>query len=334
MAAPTKRLDLVELGQLSFERPDEGRFRALGLARQAMQRGGMAPAVLNAANEVAVEAFLTRRIGFLQIAELVAETLDMAEGRNLLAEVDDLSGVLAVDAAARGLALNLLERWSAVGGAMIDGCARCAVNDPDWRRMQWSFYEPLTGGFGKLLTFTLPFLFVLIIVVFVHELGHFLVARWCGVKVKAFSIGFGKEIFGFYDRYGTRWRFAWVPLGGYVKFLDDENSASVPSRDALARMTPGRARGSVPEQVTGGAGGHRGGRADRQFPAGDSDLYRVLHGHGHARDGAARRRAAARRRGGQLRLPGRRRDPSRSTASRSRPSTTCSGWSAAAPTRS
>ena len=60
MAAPTKRLDLVEIGQLSFERPDEQRFRALGLARQAMQRGGMAPAVLNAANEVAVEAFLAR----------------------------------------------------------------------------------------------------------------------------------------------------------------------------------------------------------------------------------------------------------------------------------
>lgn len=102
----------------------------------------------------------------------------------------------------------------------------------------------LTGGFGKLLTFTLPFLFVLVIVVFIHELGHFLVARWCGVKVKAFSIGFGKEIFGFYDRYGTRWRFAWVPLGGYVKFLDDENSASVPSRDALARMSPAEREGA------------------------------------------------------------------------------------------
>ena len=104
--------------------------------------------------------------------------------------------------------------------------------------------QGLTGGFGKLLTFTLPFLFVLMIVVFVHELGHFLVARWCGVKVKAFSIGFGKEIFGFYDRYGTRWRFAWVPLGGYVKFLDDENSASVPSRDALARMSPAEREGA------------------------------------------------------------------------------------------
>jgi len=112
MAAPTKRLNLVELGQLSFEPPDESRFQALGLARQVMQRGGMAPAVLSAANEVAVEAFLTRRISFLQIAQLVAETLAMAEGRNLLAEADDLAAVLAVDGAARGLALNLLDRWS------------------------------------------------------------------------------------------------------------------------------------------------------------------------------------------------------------------------------
>ncbi len=81
----------------------------------------------------------------------------------------------------------------------------------------------------------LAFLFVLTVVIFVHELGHFLVARWCGVRVKTFSIGFGKEIFGFNDRYNTRWRLAWIPLGGYVKFLDDENSASVPSRDALQR---------------------------------------------------------------------------------------------------
>ena len=108
MAAPTKRLDLIEIGQLSFERPDEGRFRALGLARQAMQQGGMAPAVLNAANEVAVEAFLAGRLGFLQIAQLVAETLEMANGRGLLGEATDLTGVLAADASARRLALNLL----------------------------------------------------------------------------------------------------------------------------------------------------------------------------------------------------------------------------------
>src|SRR4030095_10018490 len=100
------------------------------------------------------------------------------------------------------------------------------------------------SGLSSFLAVLLPFLFVLTVVVFIHELGHFLVARWCGVRVKAFSIGFGKEIFGFYDRYGTRWRFAWVPLGGYVKFLDDENSASVPSRDTLARMTPAEREGA------------------------------------------------------------------------------------------
>jgi len=110
MAAPTKRLDLVDIGQLSFERPNEQRFQALGLARQAMQRGGMAPAVLNAANEVAVEAFLEQRLGFLQIAQLVAETLELAEAKGLLGEATDLDGVLAVDASARRLALNVLRR--------------------------------------------------------------------------------------------------------------------------------------------------------------------------------------------------------------------------------
>jgi regulator of sigma E protease len=90
----------------------------------------------------------------------------------------------------------------------------------------------------------LAFLFVLTVVIFVHELGHFLVARWCGVRVKTFSIGFGREIFGFNDRYNTRWRLAWIPLGGYVKFLDDENGASVPSREALQRMTPADREGA------------------------------------------------------------------------------------------
>src|SRR6478609_10381111 len=80
-----------------------------------------------------------------------------------------------------------------------------------------------------LLGYAVPFLFVLTIVVFFHELGHFLVARWCGVAVKAFSIGFGPEIFGFSDRHGTRWRVSWIPLGGYVKFIDDDNVASAQS---------------------------------------------------------------------------------------------------------
>lgn len=71
-----------------------------------------------------------------------------------------------------------------------------------------------------------PFVFVLTIVVFFHELGHFLVGRWCGVKVDAFSLGFGPEIAAFVDRSGTRWRLAWIPLGGYVKFHGDANGAS------------------------------------------------------------------------------------------------------------
>jgi regulator of sigma E protease len=94
----------------------------------------------------------------------------------------------------------------------------------------------------------LPFLFVLSIVVFFHELGHFLVARWCGVRVLVFSIGFGPELVGFNDRHGTRWKIAAVPLGGYVKFFGDENAASVPDQAALARMSEAERRESFPHQ--------------------------------------------------------------------------------------
>ena len=88
------------------------------------------------------------------------------------------------------------------------------------------------------------FLLVLTLVVFIHELGHFLVARWCGVTVKAFSIGFGPEIYGFNDRHGTRWRFAWIPLGGYVKFIDDENASSQPSGSAKQKLSAAERAGS------------------------------------------------------------------------------------------
>jgi regulator of sigma E protease len=95
------------------------------------------------------------------------------------------------------------------------------------------------SGFGDtLLSYLLPFLFVLTVVVFVHELGHFLVARWCGVGIKAFSIGFGPEIVGFTDRHDTRWKISWIPLGGYVKFIDDENVASTGGRRTLDQLTP------------------------------------------------------------------------------------------------
>lgn len=102
----------------------------------------------------------------------------------------------------------------------------------------------LTSSMGTTLFYLMSFVAVLTVVVFIHELGHFLVARWCGVKVSAFSIGFGREIFGFVDRHGTRWRFAWIPLGGYVKFMDDANAASVPSAVSKDSMSPAERDGS------------------------------------------------------------------------------------------
>lgn len=87
------------------------------------------------------------------------------------------------------------------------------------------------------LSWVLPFLFVLGVVVFVHEMGHFLVARYFGVTVETFSIGFGPEIGGFHDKKGTRWRVAWIPLGGYVKFKGDDNAASVPSQNDIHSLS-------------------------------------------------------------------------------------------------
>ncbi len=94
-------------------------------------------------------------------------------------------------------------------------------------------------GLGATIgSYVLPFLFVLTIVVFFHELGHFLVARWCGVTVKVFSVGFGPELIGFNDRKGTRWRVSLIPLGGYVRFLGDETEASLGEGSALASLSP------------------------------------------------------------------------------------------------
>ncbi|HZR62366.1 MAG TPA: RIP metalloprotease RseP [Xanthobacteraceae bacterium] len=89
---------------------------------------------------------------------------------------------------------------------------------------------------GDVLRYLVPFVFVLSIVVFFHELGHFLVARLCGVRILAFSIGFGPEIAGFYDRHGTRWKIAVIPLGGYVKFFGDESAASTPDKARISSM--------------------------------------------------------------------------------------------------
>src|ERR1700750_695294 len=107
-----------------------------------------------------------------------------------------------------------------------------------------------TLGHG-LIGYIVPFLFVLTIVVFFHALGHFLVARWCGVKVLTFSLGFGPELFGFNDRHGTRWKVSAVPLGGYVKFFGDDNAASVPDTKSGASMTAEERAGTFHHKKVG-----------------------------------------------------------------------------------
>ncbi|CAN7573552.1 RIP metalloprotease RseP [Mesorhizobium amorphae] len=91
---------------------------------------------------------------------------------------------------------------------------------------------------GFVLGTLVPFLFVLTVVVFVHEMGHYLIGRWCGIGVKAFSIGFGPELFGFNDSHGTRWKLSAIPLGGYVKFVGDMNAtSSQPSAEAMETLS-------------------------------------------------------------------------------------------------
>lgn len=86
--------------------------------------------------------------------------------------------------------------------------------------------------------YIVPFILVMSAIVFFHELGHYYVGRWCGVKIEAFSLGFGPELFAVVDKYGTRWRLALFPLGGYVKFLGDANAASAPDAEGVAELAP------------------------------------------------------------------------------------------------
>ncbi|MHA1113413.1 MAG: site-2 protease family protein, partial [Alphaproteobacteria bacterium] len=82
--------------------------------------------------------------------------------------------------------------------------------------------------------YVVPFLIILTVLVFVHEMGHYLIARRNGVRVETFSIGFGPELFGWHDKVGTRWKFSLVPLGGYVKMFGDADAASTPDAGIVA----------------------------------------------------------------------------------------------------
>jgi 1-deoxy-D-xylulose-5-phosphate reductoisomerase len=110
---PAARLDLARVGTLNFEDPDPIRFPALARGRQALETGGAAPTILNAANEIAVAAFLGRRLGFGGITALVEATLDAAVRRNAVAEPQDIDEAVAVDHMARSLAQDLLPEIAA-----------------------------------------------------------------------------------------------------------------------------------------------------------------------------------------------------------------------------
>ncbi|MDE2266535.1 MAG: 1-deoxy-D-xylulose-5-phosphate reductoisomerase, partial [Alphaproteobacteria bacterium] len=111
ISSPSRKLDLPQVGQLTFQAPDYERFRCLALALDCMRRGGLAPTILNAANEIAVQAFLNRQIGFLDIPSVVETTLDESPGANV--EAQSLEGVLAADARARELAGSVCRRMAA-----------------------------------------------------------------------------------------------------------------------------------------------------------------------------------------------------------------------------
>ncbi|MEO5807192.1 RIP metalloprotease RseP [Devosia sp.] len=96
----------------------------------------------------------------------------------------------------------------------------------------------MLGFVPWILSYAVPFLVVLTVIVFVHEMGHYLVARWNGIAIQTFSLGFGPELFGWNDKHGTRWRLSAVPLGGYVRFLGDMNAASVPDAEAIEAIDP------------------------------------------------------------------------------------------------
>ena len=94
---------------------------------------------------------------------------------------------------------------------------------------------PLIGG---LLAFAIPFVVVLGIVVSIHEYGHYIVGRWSGIHAEVFSVGYGKAIWSWYDKRGTKWQIAWLPLGGYVKFLGDANASSFGDAEDAANVAP------------------------------------------------------------------------------------------------
>ncbi|MGL3605612.1 RIP metalloprotease RseP [Rhizobium sp. G187] len=97
--------------------------------------------------------------------------------------------------------------------------------------------QEISAVFGFLGGYILPYILILSLLVFIHEMGHYLAGRWSGIRVLAFSVGFGPELFGFTDKHGTRWKVSAIPLGGYVRFFGDADAASRPDGEAESLLT-------------------------------------------------------------------------------------------------
>ena len=208
---------------------------------------------------------MQRRIGFLDIAGTVAEVLD-AMGTH---PADTLDEVMALDAAARRDA------------RAPDRRAR-RLSTPNRNRKNARHHS-------RVLASVLAFIVVLGVLVFVHELGHYLAARWRGVHVEVFSIGFGPAIATWRDRVGTVWKLAWLPLGGYVKLHGQERP-----EDVVGEVRPAGFPATFHEKSVSVARHRRRRRTDRQFPAGDGAVRAAVR-HRRPADHPARSPASAAR---------------------------------------
>ncbi len=138
------------------------------------------------------------------------------------------------------------------------------------------FMDIITSFLSLVIGYILPFLLVMSLIVFIHEMGHYLVGRWSGIKIMAFSFGFGPELAGFTDSHGTRWKISAIPLGGYVRFYGDADAASSPDFEGSTACR----RTNAPRPSWGrscGSGRRRWRRPDCQFHPGRPALCRAVH---------------------------------------------------------
>ncbi len=233
---PVERLDLTRIGALTFRAPCDARYPALRLARAVMAARGLSGAMFNGAKERALDHFIAGRIGFCDMAGMVESVLDRLSGDAGMQADATLDNVLAADHMARTEADRMLAGRSGLILPRADKRRRCR-RAGILRRIDATLdLFGLIPPFGNFAFTILAFVVALSIIVAIHEYGHYIVGRWCGIHAEVFSLGFGPRIYSRRDRHGTLWQVAALPLGGYVKFLGDADAASGPDGTVLRRM--------------------------------------------------------------------------------------------------